>query len=185
MRNLEGILPNYAAPIVLISVVRMEESRSQATQNALDSVRNRHGDRCVCRFGRISRSFERCACTRIFEDFLETQYFSRGQTVLKRTKYGIRDCDLLRSTPGATDHTHYADVQTWLDHSIGFPVYVKKSIKATDAVKEFTYFGLRRDGSVWSASQIEGKIRGQADSTLLIIRSRQHQGKSPTQGFQS
>ena len=104
-----------------------------------------------------------------FEDFLEPQYFWPGQTVLEKTKYGARDCDLLKSTPGSSDRTHYAEVKTWLDHGIGYPVYVEKTIKATGTVKEFTYFGLRQNGGVWSASQVEGKIRGQAGSTLLVI----------------
>ena len=104
-----------------------------------------------------------------YEDFLEPQYFWAGQTVLERTKYGARDCDLLKSTPGVSDRTHYAEVKTWLDRNIGYPVYVEKTIKATGTVKEFTYFGLRQNGGVWSASQVESKIRGQAGSTLLVI----------------
>jgi hypothetical protein len=104
-----------------------------------------------------------------YEDFLEPQYFWPGQTVTGNTKYGARLCDLLKSRPGPSDRTHYAEVQTWLDHSIGYPVYVEKTIKATGMVKEFTYFGLRQNGGVWSASQVEVKIRGQAGSTLLII----------------
>jgi hypothetical protein len=36
-------------------------------------------------------------------------------------------------------------------------------------VKEFTSFGLRREGGVWSAHQVEVKVRGRAGSTLLII----------------
>jgi hypothetical protein len=36
-------------------------------------------------------------------------------------------------------------------------------------VKEFTYFGLRQNSGVWSASQIEVKIRGHAGSTLLVV----------------
>jgi hypothetical protein len=104
-----------------------------------------------------------------FEDFLEAQYFWPGQKVLEKTKYGARVCDLVKSAPGPSDRTHYAQVETWLDHSIGYPVYVEKTIKATGRVKEFTYFGLRQNGGVWSASQVEGKIRGQAGSTLLII----------------
>jgi hypothetical protein len=104
-----------------------------------------------------------------FEDFLEAQYFWPGQKVLEKTKYGARVCDLLKSAPGPSDRTHYAQVETWLDHSIGYPVYVEKTIKATGKVKEFTYFGLRQNGGVWSASQVEAKIRGQAGSTLLII----------------
>jgi len=104
-----------------------------------------------------------------YEDFLEEQYFWPGQTLLEETKYGARDCDLLKSTPGAADRTRYTEVKTWLDHSIGFPVYVEKSLKGTGAVKEFTYFGLRHEGGIWSANQVEAKVRGQAGSTLLII----------------
>jgi hypothetical protein len=104
-----------------------------------------------------------------YEDFLEQQYFWPGQAAPEETKYGVRDCDLLKSTPSAADKTHYAEIKTWLDHSIGFPVYVEKTLKGTGTVKEFTYFGLRHDGGVWSASQVEEKTRGQAGSTLLIV----------------
>lgn len=104
-----------------------------------------------------------------YEDFFESQYYWPAQSVRPGTKFGARDCDLLKSKPGASDHTDYSEIQTWLDHSIGYPVYVEKTIKATGAVKQFTYFGLRKNEGVWSASQVEGKIRGQAGSTLLII----------------
>jgi Outer membrane lipoprotein-sorting protein len=104
-----------------------------------------------------------------YEDFLEPQFFWPGQTVAEETKFGARNCDVLISTPGATDKTHYAQVKTWLDQSIGFPVYVEKTLKGTGSVKVFTYFGLRHDGGVWSASQIESKIRGHGGSTLLIV----------------
>lgn len=104
-----------------------------------------------------------------YEDFFESQYFWAGQTVQPGVKFGARLCDLLKSKPGASDRTHYAEVQTWLDHSIGFPVYVEKTTKATGTVKQFTYFGLRKNGGLWSASQVESKIRGQQGSTLLII----------------
>lgn len=104
-----------------------------------------------------------------YEDFLEPQYFWPGQTVVSDTKFGARICDLLKSTPGAADRTHYAGIQTWLDHSIGFPVYVEKMMKGSNSVKAFTYYGLRHDGGVWSASQVEAKSRDRAGSTLLII----------------
>jgi hypothetical protein len=104
-----------------------------------------------------------------YEDFLEPQYFWPGQSVLPGIKYGARLCDLLKSTPGAADRTHYAAISTWLDHTIGFPVYMEKTPKETGAVKEFTYFGLRHDSGVWSAAQVEEKTRGHAGSTLLII----------------
>ena len=103
-----------------------------------------------------------------YEDFLEAQYFWANQTALDEVKFGARNCDVVKSTPGPADKTHYAEVTTWLDHSIGFPVYVEKTLK-NGTVKEFTYFGLRQEGGVWSAHQIEAKIRGQAGSTLLII----------------
>jgi hypothetical protein len=74
----------------------------------------------------------------------------------------------VKSTPGATDKTHYAEVTTWLDHTVGFPVYFEKTLKG-GTVKEFTSFGLRHEGGVWSAHQLEAKIRGQAGSTQLII----------------
>lgn len=104
-----------------------------------------------------------------YEDFLEPQYFWPTQTVVPDTKYGARICDLLKSAPGAADQTHYAEIHTWLDHTIGFPVYIEKTPKGTAAVKQFTYFGLRHEGGVWSATQVEEKTRGHAGSTLLII----------------
>jgi len=103
-----------------------------------------------------------------YEDFLEAQYFWTGQTVLEKAKFGARDCDVVKSTPGTADKTHYAEVTSWLDHGIGFPVYVEKTLNG-GTVKEFTYYGLRQEGGVWSAHQVEAKIRGQAGSTLLII----------------
>ena len=104
-----------------------------------------------------------------YEDLLESQYYWQNQAVLKSAKFGARDCDVLKSTPGAADRTHYAEVETWLDHTIGYPVYAEKTLRDSGAVKEFTYYGLRQTAGVWSASQIEGKLRGHAGSTLLII----------------
>jgi hypothetical protein len=103
-----------------------------------------------------------------YEDFLEAQYFWAGQTALGAAKFGARDCDQLKSSPGTTDKTHYTEVKSLLDHTIGFPVYVEKTLQGGTA-KEFTYFGLRQNGGVWSASQVEVKLRGHDGSTLLII----------------
>ena len=104
-----------------------------------------------------------------YEDFLEQHYFWSGQAALESVRRGARDCDVLKSTPGPADKSHYAEVRTWLDHTIDFPVYVEKTLKAGGEVKEFTYFDLRHDGGIWSATQLEEKTRGQAGSTLLII----------------
>jgi len=104
-----------------------------------------------------------------YEDFLEAQYFWGGQSAPVETKFGARDCEVLKSTPGASDKTHYGEVKSWLDHGSSFPVYVEKTLKDSGGVKEFTYFGLRQTRGVWSATQVEAKIRGRAGSTLLII----------------
>lgn len=104
-----------------------------------------------------------------YEDFLEAPFFWANQTDLGEAKFGARSCDKVKSTPGAADKTHYAEVTSMLDHESSFPVYIEKALKGSGNVKEFTYFGLRRTQGVWSASQVEAKIRGRAGSTLLII----------------
>jgi len=103
-----------------------------------------------------------------YEDLLESHYFWQEQKELKKAKFGARDCDVVLSTPGPADKTHYSQVNTWLDHSIGFPVYIEKKLQG-GAVKEFTSFGLRQNAGLWSASQIEVKVRGQAGSSLMIF----------------
>ncbi len=104
-----------------------------------------------------------------YEDFLEQQYFWPEQSLEGEVKFGARDCDLVKSAPGAAEKTHYSQIKVWLDHSIGFPVYAEKIMKGSGTVKQFTYYGLRHNGGVWSASQVEEKTRGQNGSTLLII----------------
>jgi hypothetical protein len=103
-----------------------------------------------------------------YEDFL-ISYFWPLQEAQGKAKFGMRNCDVLVSKPGATDRTHYAEVKSWLDPQSGFPVHVEKTMKDAGIVKEFTYFGLRQSQGVWYASQIEAKIRGHAGSTLLVI----------------
>lgn len=104
-----------------------------------------------------------------YEDFLEEQVFWPGQILVEAAKFGARDCEVVKSTPVASDKTHYSEVKTWFDRTIDFPVYVEKTVKETGAVKEFTSYGLRKDGGVWSAHQIEMKTRGKGGSTLLIV----------------
>jgi hypothetical protein len=104
-----------------------------------------------------------------YEDFLQPEYYWQGQTLLRSARLGARDCDVLRSSPSELDRSHYAEVQTWLDHTIGYPVYVEKKPKHGGDVKEFTYFGLSQSGGVWSARQVEVKIHGHPGSTVLVI----------------
>jgi len=70
---------------------------------------------------------------------------------------------------GFVGSAHDAKVRSWLDHGIGYPVYVEKTPNGSGPIKEFTYFGLRQNSGVWSASQVEEKTRGQKGSTLLTI----------------
>ena len=105
-----------------------------------------------------------------YEDFLQPQYFWPGQTIVKSAVFGARHCNVLKSTPGPSDRTDYSEVQTWLDRNINYPVYAEKVMKQGGIVKEFTYYGLRQSSGVWSATQVEAKIRGRAGSTFLIIQ---------------
>ena len=105
-----------------------------------------------------------------YEDLLEPQYFWSGQTILKSADFGAHHCEVLKSTPGPSDRSHYSEVQTWLDRAIDYPVYAEKVMKDGGIVKEFTYYGLRQSSGVWSATQVEAKIRGRAGSTLLIVK---------------
>lgn len=104
-----------------------------------------------------------------YEDFLEAEYFWQGQTMLKSARLGARECDVLKSTPGASTRSHYAEVQTWLDHTNGYPLYVEKTLKKAGTVKEFTSLGLTRSGGVWAARQVEVKTHGRPGATLLIF----------------
>jgi len=104
-----------------------------------------------------------------YEDLLEEQIFWPDQGFVEQTKFGARDCIVVKSTPGPSDKTHYSEVKTWFDRDIDFPVYVEKTVKETGAVKEFTSYGLRHEGGLWSAHQIEMKTHGKGGSTLLIF----------------
>ena len=104
-----------------------------------------------------------------YEDFLQPEYFWRDQTIVKTARLGARNCDVLESTAGASDHSQYAKVQTWIDQTISYPVYVEKTPKGTAVVKEFTSLGLSQSGGVWSARQVEVKLHGRPGSTLLLF----------------
>lgn len=105
-----------------------------------------------------------------YEDLLEPQFFWPGQTILKTARFGSHDCYVLKSTPGPADPTHDSEVETWLDRAIDYPVYAERTERQSGIVKQFTYFGLRQSSGVWSATQVEVKIRGRAGSTLLIVK---------------
>ncbi len=104
-----------------------------------------------------------------YEDFLQSEYFWQNQTILRSAKLGARECDILRSTPAASNHSQYAEVDTWIDQTISYPVYTEKTPGDGGAVKQFTYLGLTKSGGVWAARQVEVKIHGRPETTLLII----------------
>jgi hypothetical protein len=159
---------------ILVEITAPADARAhillEMRPNGQDSVRVAHpGDKALAVI-----PFEKWADGPLgpgfsYEDFLEQQYFWPGQAALESVRRGARNCDVLKSTPGASGKTHYAEVRTWFDHTIDFPVYVEKTLRAGGAVKQFTYFDLRHDGGIWSATQIEEKTDGQSGSTLLII----------------
>jgi hypothetical protein len=103
------------------------------------------------------------------EDMVESQFFWKNQELLASEKYGARDCFVLKSMPGAQDRTYYGSVTSWIDRSIMFPVHVVKTVRGTGQQKEFVYFGLRQNGGVWSASQVEAKVQGKPGSSILAI----------------
>ena len=105
-----------------------------------------------------------------YEDFLQAEFYWQGQTILRSAKLGTHDCDVLKSTPGPSDHSHYAAVQTWLDRSSeDYPIYAEKTVKDGGSVKDFTSLGVSKSGGVWAARQIEVKVHDHPGSSLLII----------------
>ena len=118
-----------------------------------------------------------------YEDLLQPEYYWQGQTIVKSARLGAHDCDVLRSAPGASDRSHYAGIETWIDRAMGYPVYVEKTTKNTGSVKEFTSFGLSQSGGVWAARQVEVKVRGRAGSTLLMIERGSTHAKLTSKDF--
>ncbi len=104
-----------------------------------------------------------------YEDFLQSEYYWQGQTILKTARLGTHDCDVLKSTPGPSDHSHYSEVQTWIDQATNYPIYTEKSLKEAGTVKDFTAVGVAKSGGVWAARQVEVKVQDHPGSTLLII----------------
>jgi len=103
------------------------------------------------------------------EDLLDDQFRWSRQSLGPAVQYGARQCRVLKSEPGAADRSHYSLVTSWLDETILHPVKVEKVARGSGVVKEFLYYGLRKSGGLWSASQIEVRTRGKAGSTFLIV----------------
>ncbi len=106
-----------------------------------------------------------------YEDLIENQFFWKNQDLQPNTKYGTRDCFVLKSAPGPQDKTSYDSVTSWIDSSIMLPVQVLKTIHGSGQQKQFTAFGLRQNSGMWSASQMEAKLPGKPGSSLLIIEA--------------
>jgi len=104
-----------------------------------------------------------------YEDMVENQFFWKNQESLPSEKYGVRDCFVLKSKSGSQDLTYYDSVTSWIDRGILYPVHVVKSLRGTGRQKEFIYYGLRQIGGVWSATQVEAKLLGKPDSSILMI----------------
>jgi len=118
-----------------------------------------------------------------FEDLMESQFVWRNQTLGDESMFGARPSVVLKSTPGPQDRTHYASVTSWLDREIFYPLKEEKVVKGSGEVKEFLFFGLRQSKGIWSASQIECKIRGKAGSTLFIVTRGSEKAHSEESAF--
>jgi hypothetical protein len=46
---------------------------------------------------------------------------------------------------------------------------VVKTLRGTGQQKEFIYYGLRQIGGVWSATQVEAKLKDKPGSSILVI----------------
>ena len=88
-----------------------------------------------------------------------------------------------KARPGASDRTHYAQVKTWLDPSIGFPVYVEKTDKA-DRRGEGVHL-LRHSSRGRRLVGAPGRSEGPRPIRLHAAhhRPRQRQGKSHAGDF--
>ena len=106
-----------------------------------------------------------------YEDMVESQFFWKHQELLPAEKYGARDCFVLKSVSGPEDRTHYDSVTSWIDRSILFPVHVVKTLRGTGLQKDFVYYGLRKVGGDWSASQVEATLQDKPGSAILAIES--------------
>jgi hypothetical protein len=104
-----------------------------------------------------------------YEDMVENQFFWKNQEALPPEKYGARDCFVLKSKSGSQDQTYYDSVTSWIDRGILYPVHVVKTLRGTGQQKEFIYYGLRQIGGVWSATQVQAKLRGKPGSSILVI----------------
>ena len=118
-----------------------------------------------------------------FEDMVEGQFFWKVQELLPAAKYGARDCFVIKSAVAADDRSFYSSVTSWIDRTIFYPVHVTKTVRGTGAQKDFTYFGLRQNSGVWSASQLEVKLQGKPGSSLLIIENGTDKAKLQRKDF--
>jgi len=118
-----------------------------------------------------------------FEDMVENQFFWKNQQLLAPEKYGTRDCFVLKSKSDSQDRTHYDSVTSWLDRSILFPVHVVKTLRGTGQQKEFIYYGLRKEGGAWSATQVEAKLQGKPGSSILVIEGGSPKANLGTKDF--
>jgi hypothetical protein len=114
---------------------------------------------------RWGRPFLATALT--YEDLLEPHLFWPVQALVAEQTCGTRDCWVIRSRPGGGLPSQYAEVTSWIDRVYWFPVSVEKRNRS-GAVKQFLYSGFHQARGDWAARQIEVRIAGRAERTLLI-----------------
>jgi hypothetical protein len=104
-----------------------------------------------------------------YEDLADAHFDWRDQRLVGEEKCGDRDCYVVRSQPDSNGDSQYAAVTSWIDKNISFPVVVRKQVRETAVVKEFTYQGLRQSKGQWGARHVDVRIEGSPLRTLLVV----------------
>ena len=105
-----------------------------------------------------------------YEDLADAHFSWRDQRLMgEETCGGNRNCYVIRSQSDSGTDSHYAAVTSWVDKGIYFPIVVRKRVRGSAVVKEFTYRGLRQSKGQWGARQIDVRIEGSPLRTLIVV----------------
>lgn len=105
-----------------------------------------------------------------YEDLADAHFSWRDQRLVgEETCAGDRGCYVISSQPDSGTDSHYAAVTSWIDKGIYFPLVVRKRVRGSSIVKEFTYRGLRQSKGQWGARQIDVRVEGSPLRTLIVV----------------
>jgi hypothetical protein len=104
-----------------------------------------------------------------YEDLADAHFSWRDQRLTGEEPCGDRHCYVISSRPDSEADSHYATVTSWIDKDICFPIVVRKRVRGATVVKEFTYHGLRQSKGQWGARQVDVRLEGSPQRTLLVV----------------